>query len=242
MKALAQQNTWSLGNAGRCTQLSIAYPDPMSEKKLSLVKAEREELANLLAELGPNQPTLCSGWETQDLLANLVTRERRPDSAAGVVIPALKSWRAKVEATYAAKDYLNLVQDFRSGPTLLSPFAIPFVDNMANLIQFVIHHEDVRRGNPNWVARTGIAELQSEIKKRLPKFAFLALRKSAVGVVMIDHESTQYWLKRGGAVVELRGEPIEILLYLTGRQVNANVTVQGSPAALATFERMKFGF
>ncbi len=214
----------------------------MSQKKFSLVKTEREQLANSLTEVGPNQPTLCSGWQTQDLLAHLVSRERRPDAAAGLVIPALKNWRTKIENEFATRKYADLIQDFRNGPSFLNPFSIPLVDNLANLIEFVIHHEDVRRGQLNWVARTDIAELQTEIKNRLPRFALLALRKSPVGVVMVDENSTQHWLKRGAAVVELRGEPIEILLYLAGRQAQANVSIGGSPAVLATFERMKFGF
>jgi len=59
---------------------------------------------------------------------------------------------------------------------------------------------------------------------------------------MINEEGLQTWLKRGTTVVELHGDPIEILLYISGRQKYANVSLHGSPAALATFERTKFGF
>ena len=214
----------------------------MGKSKSGLVVAERADLATELSKLGPNQPTLCEGWKTKDLLAHLIMRERRPDAAAGIIIPALNSWRSKVERSYTDKPFADLVTIFAQGPGLVSPFALPGVDNLANLIEFTIHHEDVRRAQPNWQPRTNVGELQAEIAKRLPKFALLALRKLPLGVLMINEQGLQTWLKRGTTVVELHGEPIEILLYISGRQRHANVTVHGSPAALATFERTKFGF
>ena len=62
----------------------------------SLVKLERSALADTLEQIGPNQPTLCTGWRTQDLLAHLVVRERRPDAAAGILIPFLAGYRSKI--------------------------------------------------------------------------------------------------------------------------------------------------
>ena len=40
--------------------------------------AERLALADLMAEVGPDAPTLCGGWTTRDLAAHLLLRERRP--------------------------------------------------------------------------------------------------------------------------------------------------------------------
>ena len=47
----------------------------------SLAKRERSALAQTLRTLGPDVPTLCQGWNSFDLLANLITRETRPDAA-----------------------------------------------------------------------------------------------------------------------------------------------------------------
>jgi len=214
----------------------------MASAPNSLNRSERISLAHAFAQAGEKQATLCEGWNTKDLLVHLIIRERRPDTAAGIVFPFLKSWREKVERDLASRSYDELIQTFKSGPGALSPFALPGVDNFANLIEFVIHHEDVRRAQPNWQPRVGIEELQLEIKRRLPKFSLLALRRSPVGVVMLDGTGQQIWLKRGNTTVELHGEPIEILLYLSGRQPHAQVSLHGSPAAIATFERVKFGF
>ena len=67
---------------------------------MTLAQTERAALADLFTELGPDQPTLCEGWDTGDLLAHLLVRERRMDAAAGVVIKPLAGWTAKVSAGY----------------------------------------------------------------------------------------------------------------------------------------------
>ncbi len=53
--------------------------------------AERNALADLFLERGPDEPTLAGDWTTNDLLAHLVVRERRPDAAPGILIPPLSS-------------------------------------------------------------------------------------------------------------------------------------------------------
>lgn len=53
---------------------------------MTLARSERSALADLLEQVGPAQPTLCAGWDTEDLLAHLLVRERRPDAAAGMLI------------------------------------------------------------------------------------------------------------------------------------------------------------
>lgn len=214
----------------------------MAGAKNTLSAIERADLAAAFISIGPDQPTLCEGWQTQDLLTHLIIRERRPDAALGIVVPALKSWREKIEQNFKKTSYSELVQLFASGPGALSPFAVPGIDNLANLIEFVIHHEDVRRAQPNWSPRNISPELALELKNRLPKFALLALRKLPLGVLMVSSSGVQTWLKRGSTAVELHGDPIEVLLYISGRQQQANVSLHGSPAAIATFERMKFGF
>jgi hypothetical protein len=59
-------------------------------------QAERHALCDLLAETGPDAPTLCEGWTTGDLAAHLLTRERRPDAAAGGMVPFLSGYSERV--------------------------------------------------------------------------------------------------------------------------------------------------
>ncbi|WP_309055235.1 maleylpyruvate isomerase N-terminal domain-containing protein, partial [Streptomyces sp.] len=57
---------------------------------------ERLLLADLLEAAGPDAPTLCEGWLTRDLAAHVVVRERRPDAAAGSLVPVLRDRAERV--------------------------------------------------------------------------------------------------------------------------------------------------
>ena len=48
---------------------------------------EREQLCDVLDELGPQAPTLLASWTTHDLAAHLVLREHHLVAAPGLVVP-----------------------------------------------------------------------------------------------------------------------------------------------------------
>ena len=60
----------------------------------SLATAQRQALSDLFDRVGPDAPTLNEGWTTRDLAAHLATRDRRPDAAAGIMVPALAGYTA----------------------------------------------------------------------------------------------------------------------------------------------------
>ena len=118
-------------------------------------RRERQELAELMLATGPDAPTLCEGWTTRDLAAHLVVREARPDAALGhrrcrrcPAGPSASSGRRP-----SAQSYPELVRKVRTGPPTLSVFSIPGADGLANLIEYVVHHEDVLRAQPDWEPR-----------------------------------------------------------------------------------------
>ena len=115
---------------------------------VDLAKSERAAICDLLDQLGPEQPTLCDGWTTRDLTAHLVVREARPDASAGILVKPLEFWTEKVQNDAAKKPFAQLVEQVRSGPPKLSFFALPGIDAMANSMEYLIHHEDVRRARP----------------------------------------------------------------------------------------------
>src|ERR1700716_221246 len=125
---------------------------------MGVAKDERSALCDLFTELGPDQPTLCDGWRTRDLAAHLVLRERRPDAAAGIMIKALAGHTQRVQDSYAARPWPELVELVRSGPPAWWPTAIDAVDEAVNAAEFFVHHEDVRRGQPGWEPRPPDAE------------------------------------------------------------------------------------
>ena len=106
-------------------------------------QAERAALCDTFEAVGPDAPTLCSPWDTADLAAHLVIRERRPDLAPGIVVPGLRARTERVQREYAAKPWPELVHLVRSGPAIWNPARLAPVDEAYNLMEFFVHHEDV---------------------------------------------------------------------------------------------------
>ncbi|MFB7516080.1 TIGR03085 family metal-binding protein [Streptomyces sp. NPDC056144] len=202
-------------------------------------KRERLLLADLLEAAGPDAPTLCEGWRTRDLAAHVVVRERRPDAAAGAVVPALKDRMDRVTAEFAEKPYAELVQLIRSGPPKFSPFTIKQVDEGANVVEFYVHAEDVRRAQPEWSARELDPVFSDALWSRLEKMARLMGRKAPVGLVLRRPNGQTAVAHRGTPVVTASGEPGELMMYLYGRQDVAKVALDGEPEAIERLRETK---
>jgi uncharacterized protein (TIGR03085 family) len=119
----------------------------------SLAKTERAALCDLLLVAGPDAPTLCEGWSTRDLAAHLVIREGRPDAAAGVVVSQLAGYTKLVQERAARRSFMDLVKTIRTGPPFWNPMRIGPIAEAVNGLEFLVHHEDVRRAQPDWVPR-----------------------------------------------------------------------------------------
>ncbi|GGY13528.1 TIGR03085 family metal-binding protein [Streptomyces tanashiensis] len=202
-------------------------------------KRERLLLADLLEAAGPDAPTLCEGWRTRDLAAHVVVRERRPDAAAGAVVPVLKERMDRVTAEFAEKPYEELIQLIRSGPPKFSPFTIKQVDEGANVVEFYVHAEDVRRAQPDWSARELDPVFADALWSRLEKAARLLGRKAPVGLVLRRPNGQTAVAHRGTPVVTASGEPGELVMYLYGRQGSAKVALEGEPDAIERLRETK---
>lgn len=204
------------------------------------LKAERQALADLLAELGPDAPTLCQGWTTRDLAAHLVAREDRPDAALGIALGPLSAWTKKVEEQLARQPYPQLVRRVRNGPGFLGPFAIPGVDTAANLIEYFVHHEDVRRAQPDWQPREFSPADRQLLWKRVVRAAKLGLRGLPVGVTLAPNDlpgaqPPTEKVREGKLEVTLVGPVGELTLLCFGRRQAARVDIVGSRAAQLAF-------
>jgi uncharacterized protein (TIGR03085 family) len=201
---------------------------------------ERLALCALLAELGPDQPTLCTGWLTGDLAAHLVLRERRPDAGAGVIGGPLAGYTRRVQARLTERTpYPVLIQLIKTGPPRLSLFGLPGADEKLNLVEFFVHHEDVRRGQPDWKPREISTELADVLWGRL-SMARLMLRKAPVGVELVradysesGHGRVRITAKARTPVVTVIGTPAELTLWTMGRTGAAEVRLDGSDADVA---------
>jgi uncharacterized protein (TIGR03085 family) len=150
---------------------------------MTAAQQERAALVGTMRSVGPDAPTLCEGWTTRDLAAHLVIRERRPDAAPGIAIPALASYTAKVQKEVAeSSDWTELLDKIASGPPTFSPFRL--LDPLVNLNEMFIHHEDVRRAQPGWEPRTLDAETVKALTRPLPVTARLTMAKVPARVAL----------------------------------------------------------
>ncbi|MFG1877025.1 TIGR03085 family metal-binding protein [Sphaerisporangium sp. NPDC049003] len=206
-------------------------------------RAEREALSDLLDRLGPDAPTLCEGWTTADLAAHLVLRERRPDAVGGIAIKPLAGYTASVQnKVKTGKPYRELVDDVRQGPPRWSPYGlVPGLDAVVNTLEFLVHHEDVRRAQPGWEPRELPADLVEAIWKRVAGGARLMLRRSPVGVVLRGADGRKAGGKKAEPHVIVTGEPAELLLFCFGRQDHARVTYEGDEVSIERLRGAKLG-
>jgi uncharacterized protein (TIGR03085 family) len=196
---------------------------------------ERQGLCDTFERVGPDAPTLCSPWLTRDLAAHLVVRERRPDVAGGMWLPALAGRLERVQNGYAAWDWPRLINEVRTGPPAWSPTSLRPVDEAINTAEFFVHHEDVLRGGPSWSARELPCDLESALWGIVSKVARLQLARSRVGVVLVapSYGERQVHGQTDLGTVVITGTPGELLLYSFGRRSSALVDVSGSEEALA---------
>lgn len=197
----------------------------------TLAQRERHALADLLLELGPDVPTLDEGWLTYDLAAHLWVRENDPVAGLGIAVPALNAvTEARIERAKRRFGFRALVAYVRSGPpALMRP-----VDGPVNTLEYLIHHEDARRGvDLATPGRELSAADDAEIMRRLPTMLLpLQVRPRGVRTVFVDERSgRRISAGRGATTVTVTGRPTELALYATGRERAAHVGVRRDPTA-----------
>jgi uncharacterized protein (TIGR03085 family) len=209
---------------------------------LALDAVERERLCDLLRELGPEAPTLLGPWTTHDLAAHLVLREHDSRAAPGLVVPgAWARYAERHRRVLTRRDYSALLTTIRSGPPR-GFFRIGWVRRVANLNEFFVHHEDVRRAN-GLEPRTNAASLDEALWRNVGLASwFLARRLRGVGLELEWAATTRVArARRGTTTARLTGPPGELLLYLFGRRGAAEVELNGPRAAVDAVERARFG-
>ncbi|MBV1852414.1 TIGR03085 family metal-binding protein [Catellatospora tritici] len=203
--------------------------------------AERLALADLMAEVGPDAPTLCGDWTVRDLLAHLLLRERRPDAAGGILIKRLAGRTARVQQRIAGRDFAELLRELRD-PPWWSPVSNPLVDEAANLTEMFIHLEDVRRAAPGWLPRGLSAGLTEALWRAVGRQAKLTLRRYPVQVrVTAPGHGTIIVGRPGTHPLSLTGTPGELLMFLSGRQAHARASVDGTPEQAARLRTARLG-
>jgi uncharacterized protein (TIGR03085 family) len=210
---------------------------------MSIAASERAALAGLLLEVGPDAPTLCTGWDTRALAAHIVVRERRWDAGLGTVLPPARAWTRRVQARYAARPYEQVVGMLRAGPPWPSPLRIPLVDRIVNTAELLVHHEDVRRAGGDWAPRELPAKVQDALWRVLHGSVRYTMRarQRPCTIALARPTGERLVVGRGEPAVTVTGDPAELLVFSYGRQARARVALAGPDEAVAAVAAAGFG-
>ena len=209
---------------------------------------ERRELVEALEAAGPQAPTMCEGWTAHDLVAHVVVRERRPDSLPGLMVTALGGLTERVRRGAARRSFPHLIGELAEGPPWFSPFALPGADEAANVGEFFVHTEDVRRGAPGWTPRDLPAGLRDQLWAAITRRGGMFFAKSPVSLVLQrtddgEHRpAAEFEPARFGTgdEVTVTGPAPELVLFAFGRR-EAQVEIDGTPAAVTRLRETRFG-
>ncbi len=209
----------------------------------SFVASERARLCAVAEQVGPDAPTLCGEWTVRDLVVHLLLREGSPASA-GIMFKPLSGLLDRASSRLGEQEFADLVKRLRHGPPAWSPFALPKIGAMLNLLEFFVHHEDIRRAQPDWRPRSLPRRDEDGIWRSARHAGRGLVAKSGAGVgVVAERTDTgeRVTLSRSTPTVTVRGLPSEITLFLFGRKAQAEVELDGAPEDVARLESAGLG-
>ncbi|MFC0625169.1 TIGR03085 family metal-binding protein [Kribbella deserti] len=207
-------------------------------------RTERRALCDLFDQVGPDQATLCEGWTTHDLAVHLYVREADPVAGPGIMISALADTTAKRSAQVKERwTFTELVDKVRNGPPTFSIYSLPVLGSKLNVIEYFVHHEDVRRID----AEAGPRELepahQNEMWGQLRLSVRPMVRNAPTGVVLRRPDGAEVVAHKPTAAgsVTVTGHPAELVLFCFGRGAVADVTFDGPEPAVEALRTANFG-
>jgi len=202
----------------------------------SLARRERQALCDLALTLDAEAPTLCGDWDLSMLLAHLIVRERRPVSAAGIMIPQLAGMTDRAMSKEAAKGVPAMVRTLRKPP--LTAYSLPVVERFTQTLEYFVHHEDIRRAQPGWAPRDLPSDDVEELWTLLRRSGSYLGRGLPVPtrIARIDRPGSDTAFKRGPDPVLVSGPVGELALWVFGRSAVRDLTFDGPPDAVARLQ------
>jgi uncharacterized protein (TIGR03085 family) len=216
---------------------------------------ERHALAKTLRSARPDGPTLCGDWTVAQLTAHLVLRERSVVELLGR-LPSRRLHQLaqrEIDELVARERYHHLVDAVEAGPSPADArwplptaliWSVPVVRERANLLEYLVHHEDVRRAGSEWQPRPLPEDLRRQVWKRLPGLTLLTMRAVPMGVALVwpgHGEVRTLRARRRGIAVRVSGDPVELALFAFGRETVARVEYGGDEQQVAQLLGARIG-
>lgn len=202
----------------------------------TLARRERQALCDLALTVDAASPTLCGGWALPDLLAHLIVRERRLLGASGIMVPALARVTERAMAKEARRGIPGMVEVLRRPP--LTPYSLPVVERYTQTLEYFVHHEDIRRGQPGWAPRELPPEDVDELWDLIRRSGAFLGRGLPVPCTLerSDRPGSATTFKKGPDPVTVSGPVGELVLWVFGRTAVRDLSFDGPPDAVARLE------
>ena len=198
----------------------------------TLARRERHDLCDLALELGPDAPTLTGDWTARQLVAHLFVREHRPLSALGIALPPLSGLTDRALERAGRRDYRELVAKVREPG--LTPFALRPVEVLANTLEYLVHHEDLRRAQPGWTPRSLAPEDLDAVWRSIKQAGRGLARPAGVPLSIRRDDTDEVATLRGGEPsVVVSGPVVELVLFLFGRDQWRDLVFEGRDELVA---------
>jgi uncharacterized protein (TIGR03085 family) len=205
-----------------------------------LARRERHDLCDLALALGPDAPTLCGDWSAKDLVVHLLVRESSVLGSAGLVVGPLSGLTDRAMARVGKGDFGGLVEKLRDPG--LTPYALKPVEVLANTLEYVVHHEDLRRAQRGWEPRE-LAPADEDAIWKAVRLGGRMLARSVEAPLRITRSdgSGSATLRRGSEPVTITGRPSELALFLFGRTQVRDLVFSGPEESISAVRGADLG-
>jgi uncharacterized protein (TIGR03085 family) len=205
----------------------------------TVARAERLQLCDLALEVGADAPTLCGDWDVKELVAHLLVRERSLLGAPGIVIPPLAGLTDREIARTARANLPTLVGRLRKAHSLLG---LPVIDPLVNTLEYFVHHEDIRRAQPEWEPRMLDQHTSGALWRAISMTGRGLVRPAGVPVTISDTDTGKTAvLRRGSDAVTVSGKVGEIVMFLHGRRQTVGLELTGPQASIQRLRDANLG-
>jgi len=193
------------------------------------IEAEQRAVHATLTDIGPDAPTLCTGWTTRELAAHLATGVMLGGALAvgGRLLIARVPVRMGAAGARVNDRLVRARRSFDASLARLArrPPALVTTKTTApiTLAELWVHHEDVRRAN-GMGPRPEPAELAAAVDF-LVRYQRRLFAAAGLTVIVLDGRVDVTGARGGTASVH--GPAGELLVWLAGRRPASTATITG---------------